>query len=243
MWIAVALLASQISGASYGQISLIGSPNAGRIQHPARLPDEGKGWLKLFLPRDRAWGSAALVRLLRGAGNEIENLFPGRSRLQVGDMSAAEGGKISGHRSHQNGLDADLAYYDLNDLEQDPQLTTGFALDMVQKGTVSPRFDLERNWHLIRILAQDPAVQRIFIDRHLISALCFYALEQTQADLALIFAKLGHFANHSDHLHVRLNCPAHQRRCVSGRPPLAPSVCRPDGAHLQELDSIGAPAP
>ncbi|MEU7517558.1 penicillin-insensitive murein endopeptidase [Streptomyces sp. NPDC042898] len=52
------------------------------------------------------WGTAAAVGQLEAAARSFSAL--GRGKLPVGDVSFEHGGSITGHASHQVGLDADL---------------------------------------------------------------------------------------------------------------------------------------
>ncbi len=206
---------------------IIGSPSSGRMQNAAPLEPEGPGWIKLFQVRERIYGSSPLLDLIRTASEKMQQLFPGRERLQIGDLSARDGGAITRHHSHQNGLDADIAYLHRDEIEQDPQ-ADGFEFDMLTpEGKVSPHFDPERNYRLLASLARDPRTQRIFIDRNLIHSLCRHAKRVTSPqDRDPVFAKLGHLTNHTDHFHLRVRCAPGQAQCINGQELRNPIGCR-----------------
>ena len=101
----------------------IGRPSAGRLAGGVQLPSHGRDfltWDPIEKRRpDRAWrrwGTGRLVRLLLRVAREHRRAHPGAPRLLVGDLSRARGGDFGvrfgppGHRSHQNGLDADVYY-------------------------------------------------------------------------------------------------------------------------------------
>jgi murein endopeptidase len=58
---------------------------------------------------DRAWGHGILLQLLARAARSAALAVPGSVAL-VGDLSARQGGPLSGHASHQAGRDADIAF-------------------------------------------------------------------------------------------------------------------------------------
>jgi murein endopeptidase len=75
---------------------------------PVRRTSPNPGW--------RRWGTNRLVRVLLRVAREHAAAHPGAPRLVVGDLSRPRGGRFGpefggdGHRSHQNGLDADVYY-------------------------------------------------------------------------------------------------------------------------------------
>src|SRR5262249_44468234 len=56
------------------------------------------------------YGTSELVTLLERSAQVVATRWPG-SQLSVGELSGPRGGKISGHRSHQNGRDVDVAFF------------------------------------------------------------------------------------------------------------------------------------
>ncbi len=72
------------------------------------LPVDGPAWQVMRLSRNRNWGHPKLIALLeRLAGDAREN--DGWNGLLVGDISQPRGGPmLTGHASHQIGLDADV---------------------------------------------------------------------------------------------------------------------------------------
>ena len=185
----------------------------GRLQEAAQLPEVGVGFVKLFLPRDRAFGSTDLVGLIQEVAAALREVFPVGSRLQVGDLSAERGGKISLHSSHQNGLDVDLRFFGVDGREQDPSLVNGFDERFVRGGRVTDNFDREQNWELVSHLVGSGKVQRIFIDPAIKREFCRRAGTSSEVDEVL--RRLRPYPNHDDHIHVRLYCPAGNPRCVS----------------------------
>ncbi|HRN84971.1 MAG TPA: penicillin-insensitive murein endopeptidase, partial [Hyphomicrobium sp.] len=72
------------------------------------LAVDGPGWQVMRLSRNRNWGHPKLISLVERLARETTETgeWPG---LLVGDISQPRGGPmVSGHSSHQVGLDADV---------------------------------------------------------------------------------------------------------------------------------------
>jgi penicillin-insensitive murein DD-endopeptidase len=86
----------------------IGTYAKGCLSGGVALPISGPNWQVMRLSRNRNWGHPRLVRLLERLANDARRLdgWPG---LLIGDMAQPRGGPmITGHESHQIGLDADI---------------------------------------------------------------------------------------------------------------------------------------
>ena len=71
------------------------------------LPVNGATWQVMRLSRNRNWGHPNLVRVIERISEQGKKL--GWNGLLVGDMSQPRGGPmLTGHASHQVGLDADI---------------------------------------------------------------------------------------------------------------------------------------
>src|SRR4029078_4403647 len=71
-------------------------------------PPDGETWQVMRLSRNRNWGHPNLIQLLQKLSARLPQIngWPG---LLVGDISQPRGGPmITGHASHQIGLDADV---------------------------------------------------------------------------------------------------------------------------------------
>src|SRR5207237_5886607 len=86
---------------------VVGFYNNGCLAGGAELPINGPSWQVMRLSRNRNWGHPSLVKFLeRLSAKAAKKGWPG---LLVGDMSQPRGGPmITGHSSHQVGLDADI---------------------------------------------------------------------------------------------------------------------------------------
>jgi len=197
-----------------GQSEVVGYYSDGAIKGPSRLPDVAPGLMKLFLGRDRAYGAESLVDLLLDVAQFMSQTFPSGERLQVGDLSAHSGGRITRHSSHQNGLDVDLRYFAVDTREQDLSWEDGFDEDFVRNGKLSSNFDRLRNWELLRALVSSGKVQRVFVDAAIKKAYCLDYARGSQEERDIL-RRLRPYTNHSNHLHLRLFCPEGSPRCQS----------------------------
>src|SRR5690349_10523072 len=86
----------------------IGDYTKGCVAGAVALPADGPNWQVMRPSRDRAWGHPLLIAFLQqlAATAATEPQWPG---LLVGDIGQPRGGPmLTGHSSHQIGLDADL---------------------------------------------------------------------------------------------------------------------------------------
>jgi murein endopeptidase len=101
----------------------IGKPNRGRLAGGVELPAAGTHFVTVDpvtrASPNRPWRRYATDRLLEvllSVAAEHAAAHPDAPRLVVGDLSRPHGGRFGreyggdGHRSHQNGLDADVYY-------------------------------------------------------------------------------------------------------------------------------------
>ena len=101
----------------------LGRPDRGRLAGGVELPATGTHFVTVDpvtgTSPNRAWrrhGTDRLVEVLLRVAGEHAAAHPDAPRLVVGDLSRPRGGKFGkeyggdGHRSHQNGLDADVYY-------------------------------------------------------------------------------------------------------------------------------------
>jgi penicillin-insensitive murein endopeptidase len=198
----------------------------GSLKNPKNLSLEGEGFVKLFRERDRAWGNDQLIEVITDTATFLKQSFPDGERLQVGDLSQKIGGKISGHNSHQNGLDVDLVYFRVNHQEQEIDQTNGFYERFVMKGKITANFDLERNWSFVKFLASKNNVQRIFMDPVIKQAFCDFAKMENEYDQNTeVLRKFRPLAHHDDHIHVRLLCPEGSKECTPQEAPPIGSGC------------------
>ena len=202
----------------------IGFYTRGCLAGAQQLSADGPQWQAMRLSRNRYWGMPELVayieRLARDA--RVKDGWPG---LLVGDMSQPRGGPmLSGHTSHQTGLDVDIWFDPMPDriLTAEERETVG-ATSYVKAGT-NVELD-ESRWteahsRLVRRVVSYPEVQRIFVNPGIKKELCDWA----GSDRAWL-RKVRPWYKHDDHLHVRLRCPPGVAGCKAQDPTAAGDGC------------------
>ncbi|RLB48763.1 MAG: hypothetical protein DRJ42_22505 [Deltaproteobacteria bacterium] len=191
----------------------VGVPHGGRLIHGERLPRHA-GYV--IRDRDSAYGTRETNDAIVEAFDAVVASHRRAPKLRVHDLSAQRGGRMSGHRSHQNGRDADISYFHRRGCPADG---CGFR-------RLSPNdLDAERTWTLLHAwLAKDQA-HAIFIDYSLQRPLYQEARRQgaTREELHRWFqfprgvgfplGVIRHFPQHRDHLHVRFRCAEGDDEC------------------------------
>jgi len=200
----------------------VGDHVYGRLPGGVELELEGEHHTVLTGCRDRGtnFGSPALIELLRDVADRVAEEFPD-ARLGVCNIAKEGGGRIRWSRSHASGRDADVAFYvrdrDGNPTELPKLLHFGGHLRSLDE-EATYRFDVPRNWLLVRSLLTHPTtqVQWIFISRPLRRALLKRG-EELGEDLELmiraqqVLRQPMDSTPHRDHFHVRVYCPADAR--------------------------------
>ncbi len=196
----------------------VGSPNEGHLLGGVKL--EPKPYLRLLPGHAERWGLPELVGLLERGAKRVERRFPGSS-LGVGDLSQRGGGDVMGHRSHESGRDADVAFYLRDARGKQVNLPHMSPIDDRGRAVRAPgaAFDDARNWALIEAWLTDPQtrINRVFVSEHLRERLLAYARRvgasaPVRARAAEVLFQPS--TAHDDHFHVRIGCPRNQRACL-----------------------------
>ncbi len=207
---------------------------AGAVQ----LPETGPTWQAMRLSRNRNWGQPFLVDYLQDL-SAVAATLPGWDGLYLGDMSQPRGGPmLTGHASHQTGLDADiwmLAPQRLN-LSVDEREAIS-STDMQRAGGAY----VNSGWTpaheaLLRAAASDPRVARIFIFAGAKVEMC----DNATGDRSWL-QKIRPWYGHNTHFHVRLNCPAGATNCADQAPIPDGDGC--DDARAWVSDILNPPPP
>ena len=170
-----------------------------------RLDDAGPAWQTMRPSRNRAWGHPKLVRLLKRLATEAqkEDGWPG---LLVGDIAQPRGGPmITGHASHQVGLDADVWLNPMPDrvltYREREDISAKSVLDETRLA-VDPKLFTDKHVAIIKRAASYRDVQRIFVHPAIKKALC----ERAGKDRSWL-AKVRPLWGHHYHFHIRTYCP------------------------------------
>ena len=198
------LVAAQTDPAALGPLS-IGTPDAGLLVNPLVFP-EGPLWT--VRDPSEAFATEETITFIKTAIEAVEARHPGSPRLVIGDLSNPSGGRLNRHKSHQAGRDVDIGFYYRRG-------ETGSFLAARQRD-----LDLPRTWALVRAFLTETDVDRIFVDRSLISVLYTQAVAEGEDRgwLDDVFGRGGekgiiqHERRHKDHFHVRFFNPRAQER-------------------------------
>ncbi|MFW5739495.1 MAG: penicillin-insensitive murein endopeptidase [Myxococcota bacterium] len=205
----------------------VGLPYGGVLTEPVALPRKGKGYVHIK-PPGRNYGTRALVDMIQYAAAEVDRQITGPP-LKVGDLSSKTGGKISNHRSHRSGRDADFIFYttDLGGARLPAPGWTNFGPDGIglahagRHGRIYVRLDLERNWLLVKSLMQAPMadVMWLFVSNPIKALITEYALARGEDPVLVwqaenVMHQPRNALPHDDHFHLRIMCPPGS--CVTG---------------------------
>jgi penicillin-insensitive murein endopeptidase len=166
--------------------------------------------------RNRAWGHPVLIAFLERLATKLpaEAGWPG---LLVGDIAQPRGGPmLTGHGSHQIGLDADIWLTPMPDRRLSPtERDEMSATDVV----TADGMRVDAAWtpqhrRLLETVAREPAVARIFVNPAIKRALC----REAGSDRAWL-TKIRPWWGHNYHFHIRLSCPSGDPECHSQAPP------------------------
>jgi penicillin-insensitive murein endopeptidase len=180
------------------------------------LPIDGPAWQVMRLSRNRNWGSRYLITFLERFASNAKKA--GWNGLLVGDMSQPRGGPmITGHASHQVGLDADIWFMPMPDhvqTREEREFTSAVNMVAPDRLDVDAKVWTHTRTDLIRTAADDPAVTRIFVNAAIKKALC----REAGTDRSWL-SKVRPWWGHAEHFHVRIACPADSPTCKPQSPP------------------------
>ena len=205
----------------------IGSYARGCLAGGVAVPINGPGWQVMRLSRNRNWGHPRLLVSLERLAKDTRSI--GWRGLLIGDIAQPRGGPmITGHASHQIGLDADIWLTPMpNHL-----LTAQEREEMTAVSMLRDPFNVDLQlWtpvhtRLIRLAASYREVERIFVHPAIKQVLC----DQAGRDRGWL-SKVRPWWGHYYHFHVRIACPAGSAGCRA-----QPPVTKDDGCGA-ELDA------
>lgn len=189
----------------------IGSYARGCLAGAKPLPVDGASWQAMRLSRNRNWGHPKLIALVERFATEArkEDGWPG---LLVGDISQPRGGPmLTGHASHQIGLDADIWFTPMPDhrlsRKEREKLSAISMLDST-KLAVNPKIWSPTHVKLIKRVASYPEIERVLVHPAIKKALC----EGAGKDRDWL-TKVRPYWGHHYHFHIRIGCPKGSSEC------------------------------
>ncbi|TMV11276.1 penicillin-insensitive murein endopeptidase [Arenibacterium halophilum] len=233
-------LAKQLFGGkstpSRQQSAAFGSYAKGCMAGGVQLPETGPTWQAMRLSRNRNWGQPELVDFI----NDLSRFAarqPGWKGLYVGDISQPRGGPmLSGHRSHQMGLDADiwmLPASRLNLTRNERENISSISLRRANGAYVNDNWSRAHH-EILREAAKDKRVARIFVFPGAKVQMC-----NDEKGNRRYLRKIRPWWGHHYHFHVRLACPRGMRGCEDQAAPPPGDGC--DEARKWARDILNPP--
>lgn len=208
-------LAAPLPAAAYGGYS------RGCLAGGQQLADTGPTWQSMRLSRNRNWAHPTTIDFVQDLSRKAASL-PGSNGLYVGDMSQPRGGPmLSGHASHQSGLDADiwLMPATLGLSRQQREEISAVSMRRAKGAYTNDRWSAYQH-ELVKAAASDPRVARIFIFPGAKVQMC----RDATGDRSWL-RKVRPWWGHHYHMHVRLNCPSGSQGCENQDPIPAGDGC------------------
>ena len=182
-----------------------------------------------YVPGGNFFATWQTVQLLERAARRVAFRIPG-ARLSVGELSRAGGGPLAGHRSHQNGRDADVGFYiGVVGSRRAYDAQTFVEFDRHGRGVgglAALTFDDARNWELVAKLVtdSDARVQYIFVADHMKARLLAYgravgASITVLERAATVMLQPTHGHPHGNHFHIRVYCAPEDRPACRDQAP------------------------
>ncbi|MCA6125009.1 penicillin-insensitive murein endopeptidase [Bradyrhizobium sp. WSM 1704] len=219
----------------------IGGYAKGCLAGAAQMPLNGDTWQVMRLSRNRYWGHPSMIALLkRLAANAHKDAgWPG---ILIGDIGQPRGGPaLSGHASHQIGLDADIWLTPMPDRKLSREEREEISAVMMVRDDrldVDPRVFTPGHVLVLRDAAQEPAVQRIFVNAAIKKALC----REAKGDRSWL-SKIRPWWGHDYHFHIRMRCPPGNPQCEGQKQQTEGEGCKPSDLAFWFKDSVLHPKP
>jgi penicillin-insensitive murein endopeptidase len=240
-WALLASLAGSAIGKAPDRTALPAKDLFGHAPKPAKLPaqpigfysrgclagaqaltPDGPHWQAMRPSRNRNWGDPSLVRFLEQFSVKAAQVsgWPG---ILIGDMSQPRGGPmLTGHASHQVGLDADIWLkpmpgHTMSRAEREE--VSSITVVRPDRLDIDPTAWTDGHLAILRAAAEAPQVQRIFVNPAIKKAICRTSAGQEWLQ------KIRPTPGHDYHFHVRLHCPASSGECTVQEPTPAGDGC------------------
>ncbi|WP_226780171.1 penicillin-insensitive murein endopeptidase [Oceaniglobus trochenteri] len=217
-----------------------GSYAKGCLAGGMQLAETGPTWQAMRLSRNRNWGHPETIAYIQDLSRKAAGL-PGWNGLYVGDISQPRGGPmLTGHASHQIGLDADIWLRPADRLNLSVNERENISSISLRRAAGAYTND---NWtrahhELLKAAASDPRVARIFIFPGAKVRMCN---DETGSKAWL--NKIRPWYGHHYHFHVRLKCPRGARGCVDQDPQPAGDGCADAQAWVNNILNPPPPDP
>jgi penicillin-insensitive murein endopeptidase len=189
----------------------IGAYNGGCLAGAEQMPINGDTWQVMRLSRNRYWGHPNTIAMLKRLADKAHK-DAGWPGILVGDIGQPRGGPaLSGHTSHQIGLDADIWLTPMPDHQlsrEEREEMSAVMMVREDRLDIDPKVFTAGHVLLLRDAAQEPGVQRIFVNAAIKKALC----RDAKGDRSWL-AKIRPWYGHDYHFHIRMRCPSGSSEC------------------------------
>jgi penicillin-insensitive murein DD-endopeptidase len=220
---------------------VIGFYAKGCIAGAEALPINGDTWQVMRLSRNRNWAHPDMIALLERLSAKAHK-DAGWLGILVGDMSQPRGGPmITGHASHQVGLDADVWLTPMPNRQLSRNEREDMSAVMMVRADrldIDPKVWTPSHLTVIRDAAREPRVQRIFVNAAIKKALC----REAKGDRSWL-SKVRPMYGHDYHFHIRITCPAGSNECEPQQAPTEGEGCSPADLAYWFKDEVIHPKP
>ncbi len=205
-----------------------------------QLAETGPTWQAMRLSRNRNWAQPVALDFVRDL-SRFAATQDGWKGLYIGDMSQPRGGPmLTGHSSHQSGLDIDVWMLPPERLDLSRQEREDISSISMRRSAGAFTNDRWTPQHeaIVRAAASDPRVARIFIFPGAKVAMC----NSATGDRSWL-NKVRPWWGHHYHFHVRLNCPDGAAGCTNQPPPPPGDGCADAQGWVDRILNPPAPDP
>lgn len=220
--------------------NVFGTYAGGCVAGAVALPETGPTWQAMRLSRNRNWAHPETVAFVQDLSARMAAATSWNG-IYVGDLSQPRGGPmLSGHTSHQSGLDADIWLLPARDLSlrvAERESLSSLSMQAQRGAAVNENWTAEHAT-LLRLAASDPRVSRIFV----FPAAKVWMCENETGDRGYL-RKIRPWFGHHYHIHVRLNCPAGARDCEAQEAPPLGDGCADAVAWVNNILNPPPPDP
>lgn len=201
------------------------------------MPIDGPTWQTMRLSRNRYWGHPDLIKTV--VKLSVDGQKVGWNGLLVGDLSQPRGGPmLTGHASHQIGLDADIWLTPMPDKRltrrERERLSATSVLKRRTNGRLNPNeigsHFTEATFGIIKTAASYGVVERVLVHPTIKKELC-----RRETGERSWLNKVRPYWGHHYHMHVRLSCPADSPNCRPQAKPKANDGCGKELAYWNRL--------
>ena len=217
-----------------------GSYAKGCLAGGAALPETGPTWQAMRLSRNRNWGQPVTINYLQNLSRKVAQ-HTSWSGLYIGDISQPRGGPmLSGHASHQIGLDADIWLRPKTErvlTRAEREEISSLSMRRASGAYTNDRWT-KNHETVLRLAASDPRVARIFIFPGAKVAMC----NSARGDRSWL-RKIRPWYGHHYHFHVRLKCPEGQEYCINQAPPPPGDGCKEAAGWVKRILNPPPPNP